>query len=518
MYKSDTICAIATGMAGSGIGIIRVSGDRAIEICDRIFAGKKRLAEMDTFTAAYGHIVDRTTIKSMTDKGTAANYETFTDDGNVNLGETKGQIVDEVVALVMKAPHSYTTEDTVEIDCHGGLFLMEKVLKLLIKEGARIAEPGEFTKRAYLGGRIDMSEAEAVMDMISAESDRALSASVGQLSGRLRGKITELREKILYDTAYIESALDDPENYSLDGFGEKMSDDVTEISAEIEKLLGSFDEGRLVKEGIRTAIIGKPNAGKSSVLNMLLMEERAIVTDVEGTTRDTLEEYARLNGVLLKLIDTAGIRETDDKVEKIGVERAEENIKDADLILFVVDGARPLDDNDRRIIGSLAGKNVITLINKEDLPVVIDKNELITLLRSKTTDNINRNNNSTQNNETYNIDEDQDVSGSLNNMITISAKEGQGRDELAALIKEMFISGDARGNDQIIISNERHKNALFDAVEALKRVKDSIDNGLPEDFYTIDLMAAYESLGLITGETLADDLADKIFAEFCMGK
>lgn len=494
MYKSDTICAIATGTTGSGIGIIRVSGDRSIEICDRIFAGKKRLAEMETFTAAYGHIVD-------------------------------SDVIDEVVVLVMKAPHSYTTEDTVEIDCHGGLFLMEKVLKLLIREGARIAEPGEFTKRAYLGGRIDMSEAEAVMDMISAESDRALSASVGQLSGRLREKITELREKILYDTAYIESALDDPENYSLDGFGEKMSDDISEIRSEIEKLLASFDEGRLVKEGIRTAIIGKPNAGKSSVLNMLLMEERAIVTDIEGTTRDTLEEYARLNGILLKLIDTAGIRETDDKVEKIGVERAEENIKDADLILFVVDGARPLDDNDRRIIGSLTGKKVITLINKEDLPVVIDRDELEELLSGVQVSALYDTYAGTGKSDAeYNENgSDQPVyynekTDNKHRMITISAKEGQGRDELAALVKEMFNSGEARGNDQIIISNERHKNALHDAGEAMKRVKDSIDDGLPEDFYTIDLMAAYESLGLITGETLADDLADKIFAEFCMGK
>ena len=284
------------------------------------------------------------------------------------------------------------------------------------------------------------------------------------------------------------------------------------IDGEVKRLAQSFDEGRIVREGIRTAIIGKPNAGKSSVLNMLLMEERAIVTDVAGTTRDTLEEYARLSGVLLKLIDTAGIRETEDKVEKIGVDKAQENIKAADLILFVADGARPLDDDDKRIIRSLAGKKVITLINKEDLPVAINRTELDALLKEvfcgETLDSTDG--------KTVSADAKRNTTEP--HILTISAKEGQGRDELAALIKEMFLAGEAKGNSQIVISNERHKNALFDASQALGRVKESLENGLPEDFYTIDLMAAYESLGLITGETLADDLADKIFAEFCMGK
>ena len=489
MYSGDTICAIATGMAGSGIGVIRVSGDRAIEICDHVFVGKKRVSEMETFTAAYGHIVDPQTVNKK-------NTSEENSDRDNNAADSKKSVIDEVIILVMKAPHSYTTEDTVEIDCHGGVFLMEKVLGLLIREGARIAEPGEFTKRAYLGGRIDMSEAEAVMDVINAETENALSASVGQLRGDLRNKIAELREEILYNTAYIESALDDPENYSLEGFREKLAESVDRVDGEVNRLVQSFDEGRLVKEGIRTAIIGKPNAGKSSVLNMLLREERAIVTDVAGTTRDTLEEYARLSGVLLKLIDTAGIRETEDKVEKIGVDKAQENIKAADLILFVVDGARPLDEDDKRIIESLAGKKVITLINKEDLPIAVNRDELEGLLKEVICG----------------------CSKAAQRILTISAKEGQGRDELAALIKEMFLAGEARGNEQLVISNERHKNALFDASQALGRVKDSIDNDLPEDFYTIDLMAAYESLGLITGETLADDLADKIFAEFCMGK
>ena len=497
MDSGDTICAIATGMAGSGIGVIRVSGDRAIEICDRIFVGKKRVSEMETFTAAYGHIVDPGAAGTAPDAAHKDSSAADTAPEEPNNKYSKKGVIDEVIVLVMKAPHSYTTEDTVEIDCHGGVFLMEKVLGLLIREGARIAEPGEFTKRAYLGGRIDMSEAEAVMDVINAETENALSASVGQLRGDLKERIASLREEILYNTAYIESALDDPENYSLEGFREKLGESVDRMSINVKDMLQSFDEGRLVKEGIRTAIIGKPNAGKSSVLNMLLREERAIVTDVAGTTRDTLEEYARLSGVLLKLIDTAGIRETDDKVEKIGVDKAEENIKAADLILFVADGARPLDEDDKRIIRSLAGKKVITLINKEDLPIAISRDELEEELKNILSD---------------------DKAIEKPRILTTSAKEGQGREELAALIKEMFLTGEARGNGQIVISNERHKNALFDAEQALSRVKDSIENELPEDFYTIDLMAAYESLGLITGETLADDLADKIFAEFCMGK
>ena len=516
MYSGDTICAIATGMAGSGIGIIRVSGDRAIEICDRIFVGRKKVSEMETFTAAYGHIVDPAVIeKNTSDEGFDGDNGHVSAESGINnrkMPDMKEAVIDEVVVLVMKAPHSYTTEDTVEIDCHGGVFLMEKVLGLLVREGARVAEPGEFTKRAYLNGRIDMSEAEAVMDVINAETESALSASVGQLRGDLREKIASLREEILYNTAYIESALDDPENYSLDGFNEKLAESVERIDGEVKRLAQSFDEGRIVREGIRTAIIGKPNAGKSSVLNMLLMEERAIVTDVAGTTRDTLEEYARLSGVLLKLIDTAGIRETEDKVEKIGVDKAQENIKAADLILFVADGARPLDDDDKRIIRSLAGKKVITLINKEDLPVAINRTELDALLKEVFCG------------ETLDLTDGKTVSADAKrnttepHILTISAKEGQGRDELAALIKEMFLAGEAKGNSQIVISNERHKNALFDASQALGRVKESLENGLPEDFYTIDLMAAYESLGLITGETLADDLADKIFAEFCMGK
>ena len=314
MFKSDTICAIATGLGKSAIGMIRVSGPDAINICDGIFEGKKKLTDMDSFTAAFGRIVDR----------------------NPENGESS--VIDEAIVLVMKAPHTYTTENTVEIDLHGGTLVIRKVLELLVKSGVRVAEPGEFTKRAFLGGRIDMTEAEAVMDVINAETDRALKTSVNQLTGKLRQEIADIREKILYHTAYIESALDDPENYSLDGFGEKLSDEINDILKRIERLVSTADEGRLIREGIRTAIVGRPNVGKSSILNLLLGEDRAIVTDIEGTTRDTLEEYVNVDGILLKLIDTAGIRDTSDVVERIGVDKARSSMEDADLVMLILDG------------------------------------------------------------------------------------------------------------------------------------------------------------------------------------
>lgn len=468
MYKTDTICAVATGMGRSAIGMIRVSGPEAVPVCDGIFKGKKRIKDMDSFTAAFGRIMD---------------------------GDT---ILDEAVVLVMKAPHTYTTEDTVEIDLHGGTYVVRKVMDLLIRKGVRTAEPGEFTKRAFMGGRIDMTEAEAVMDVINAESDMALSASVNQLTGRLRDEIRDLREKILYNTAYIESALDDPENYSLDGFDEDLNAMVEEVLSRIDVLIDSSDEGRIIKEGIRTAIVGRPNAGKSSILNLLLGENRAIVTDVEGTTRDTLEEYAEIDGIVLKLIDTAGIRETEDTVEKIGVEKARKSIDEADLVLLVIDGSEGLTENDREIIQLLGDKKVIVLINKSDKQQIISDEDIIKMVG-----------------ETLDISR---VSKADVDVLQISAKTAEGLAQLKEKIKELFFSEKIDYNNQVYITNTRNKESLIAAKSSLEKVVESVAAGVGEDFYTIDLMSAYESLGEIIGEALEDDLADKIFREFCMGK
>ena len=466
MFENDTICGVATGLGKSAIGMIRVSGPSAISICDGIFVGKKKLSEMGTFTAAYGKVVDG-------DKA-----------------------IDEAIMLVMKAPHTYTTEDTVEIDLHGGSYVVRRVMQLLIERGVRPAEPGEFTKRAFLGGRIDMVEAEAVMDVINAETERSLDTSVKQLSGKLSKEIRELREIILHNTAYIESALDDPENYSLDGFSEELSKELTQVKQRIERLLSTADEGRIIREGISTAIVGRPNVGKSSLLNQLLGEERAIVTEIEGTTRDTLEEYVDIGGVLLKLIDTAGIRNTEDVVEKIGVDKAREVIETADLVLLLVDGATGLEQEDRDIINNLGGKRVIALINKSDISTDTENEARAQEIRSL-------------------------LAGIGIEDITIvmtSAKTGQGLDELKSQIRDMFYSDKIDYNNQIYITRARHRAGLITALEGLERVQDSIDQNMGEDFLTIDLMAAYAALGEIIGETLEDDLADKIFSDFCMGK
>ena len=470
MFKSDTICAIATGLGKSAIGMIRVSGPDAIGICDGIFEGKKKLSEMSTFTAAFGRIVDNTS------------------------EENSGRVIDEAIVLVMKAPHTYTTEDTVEIDLHGGTLVIKRVLELLVKLGVRVAEPGEFTKRAFLGGRIDMTEAEAVMDVINAETDRALKTSVNQLTGKLRNEISDLREKILYQTAYIESAIDDPENYSLDGYGEKLSEVINDIESRIDRLISTADEGRLIQEGIRTAIVGRPNVGKSSILNLLLGEDRAIVTDIEGTTRDTLEEYVNIDGILLKLIDTAGIRDTSDIVEQIGVDKARSSMEDADLVMLILDGSHEPTDSDMTLLDEVAGRSVVYIINKSDKEILFNSEKLISLLKSK-------------NPETDNF-----------RVVELSAKTSAGLDDLRDMISDMFFHEELDYNDQLYITKARHKSSLIEAVNSLKRVDQSIDEGLGEDFYTIDLMAAYESLGEIIGETLEDDLADKIFKEFCMGK
>lgn len=456
---SDTIAAIATGMGNSGIGIIRISGDDAIAISNQIFVAKnksKQIATMESYTAAFGII------------------------------SYAGEMYDEAIALVMRAPHTYTAEDVVELDCHGGIVALKRILDLVLRLGARPAEPGEFTKRAFLNGRIDMSQAESVMDLIHAQNELAAKSSLRQLTGGLGDIISGMRETLLYKIAYIESALDDPENYSLDSFPQELNETVDNLLITVEKLIKSSNNGRLVHEGIRTVILGRPNAGKSSVLNMLLGEDRAIVTDIEGTTRDTLEEHITIDEISLNIIDTAGIRDTEDIVERIGVDKAMDTIEDADLILYIVDGTTPLNDNDYKIMQCIKGKKSLTLINKNDQQTIVDK----LLITSQ-------------------IDTE---------ILDISAKEGIGREELCTKLKEMFFNNELSYNNEIYISNMRHKALLYETRDSLNKVKESIAMNMGEDFFTIDLMSAYISLGKIIGEELEDDLVNKIFSEFCMGK
>ena len=458
MLNKETIAAISTGMSNSGIGIVRISGDDAFQIIDRIYKGKKKLSEADSHTIHYGFIKDG------------------------------GETVDEVLVSVMRAPRTFTGEDTVEINCHGGVYVVQRVLETVLKNGARPAEPGEFTKRAFLNGKMDLSQAEAVIDVITSKNEYALQSSVSQLRGSVKKKIETMRETLLYHTAFIETALDDPEHISVDGYGETLEKELIPIREELKKLIDSAGNGRIIKEGIQTVILGKPNAGKSSLLNVLSGRERAIVTEIEGTTRDVLEEPIHLNGLNLNMIDTAGIRQTEDVVEKIGVEKAREYAESADLIIYVADASRKLDENDREIAQIIAGKKVVVLLNKSDLEPVLTREELRTFLEDEFP------------------------------VIEVSAKEEKGIRELEQQLKTMFLSGDLSFNDEVMITNMRQKSALQDAYMSLRKVQESIEDQMPEDFYSIDLMDAYEALGSITGETIGEDLVNEIFSKFCMGK
>ena len=459
MTHTDTIAAAATAMGSAGIGIIRISGTDAFAVLEKVFRPKnekKVMSEQPGYTVHYGMAVD---------------------------GE---QVLDEVLVMLMRGPHSYTAEDTAEIDCHGGRLVMQKILEAVLKNGARAAEPGEFTKRAFLNGRMDLSQAEAVMDLIQSKNEMALKSSLAQLKGNVRQEIEKLRAQILYEMAFVEAALDDPEHISLDGYSEELLEKMRGIAAEVERLLKSSESGRMLKEGIKTVILGKPNAGKSSLLNVLLGEERAIVTEIAGTTRDVLEEQLQLGEVSLQLLDTAGIRSTEDVVEQIGVERARKQAEDADLILYVADSSRVLDENDEEILKLLEGKKALVLLNKSDLDPVITPQ----IMRERTGHPV----------------------------LVISAKEGAGIQELEEKIRSLFFRGEVDFNDEVLITNLRQKQALMDASKSLSMVIESIENGMPEDFFTIDLKDAYTSLGFIIGEEIGDDLANEIFGKFCMGK
>ncbi len=400
----------------------------------------------------------------------------------------QNEIVDEVMVSFMKAPKSFTTEDTVEINCHGGSFMIHTILNLVLAHGARLADPGEFSKRAFLNGRIDLSEAEAVMDVIASENQLALRNSVRQLQGSVSEKIRKLRSEIIYEIAFIESALDDPEHISLSGYTEKLEDKVHDLISEISSLIESADNGKIIRDGIRTVILGKPNAGKSSLLNLLAGEERAIVTEIAGTTRDIIEENVRLSGMNLHIIDTAGIRSTDDVVEKIGVSKAKEYAKDADLIIYVVDSSVSFDENDMEIMDLIKDKKSIILYNKSDLESKVSLEELTSRTSPDT------------------------------RIIKTSTKENTGFDEFSNVVEELFFNGKIDNNQEIFITNMRHKQALTDSLLSLQEVLKSLENQMPEDFYSIDLMSAYASLGKIIGEELDDDLVNEIFSKFCMGK
>ena len=464
--QTDTIAAISTPLGEGGVSTVRISGDNAFQIAKKVFKpqSNKDLEKMKGYTAAFGKVYD---------------------------GD---ELLDDAVALVFRNPKSYTGEDTVEISVHGGTHLIRRVLRAVTSAGARLAEGGEFTKRAFLNGRIDLSKAEAVIDVIHSQNEFAYASSMNQLKGNLSEEIKNLREQIIYEIAFIESALDDPEHISLEGYPERLNEKIEKLSEKIGKMIATADNGKLMKEGIATVIVGKPNAGKSSLLNLMVGEERAIVTDIAGTTRDVLQESIKLHGIGLNIIDTAGIHDTEDVVEKIGVEKAKKYAVDADLIIYVVDSSVELDESDREIILLLENKKAIILLNKTDLSAVVTEDKLSAFISEV-------------------LPNHQDVV-----MIRTSTKENTGMDIFENTIKDMFFGGKLKNNNEIIITNMRHKEALQDAYRSLMMVKKSIEDDMPEDFYSIDLMSAYASLGMIIGEEVGEDLVNEIFSKFCMGK
>ena len=472
--QEETIAGIASGMGG-GISIIRISGENDLQVAGSIFRTRKYLSDQkkeekeniiwkddyfekkDTHTVHYGFIVN-----------------------------DREEVLDEVIVILMKSPNSYTKEDVVEIDTHGGSYVVKKILNVLLHHGARLAEPGEFTKRAFLNGRIDLSQAEAVMKLISSQNDFSYQSALNQLEGEVSQYIEVIRQDILHQLGYIEAALDDPEHISLDGFAEQLRNIITGHIDQLEKLLLNFDDGRMKSEGINTVIVGKPNAGKSSLMNLLLQQERAIVTNIAGTTRDVLEEKVVLGNIILNLIDTAGIHETEDIVENMGVDKAVNYIEKADFIIYVMDASDELNEADEQIIQLLQDKKGVILFNKLDLDLVLDQKEIHSRLNWT--------------------------------IIPFSNETKQGLEQLKNYITNSFLKGDIQYNDQVYITSVRHKNAVESALRSLEQVIHTIDDGMPEDFYTIDMMEAYQRLGLINGETASEDLVNKIFSDFCMGK
>ena len=476
MKENSTIAAIATALSPAGISIIRISGPQAFEVIDRVYRTKKEAEAIKKGTLEAGK---RLSAKKLSNAPTHTIHYGYICDGN--------EVIDEVMVSVMRGPRSFTAEDTVEINCHGGILVTRRVLDCVLKNGAAPAQPGEFTKRAFLNGRIDLSQAEAVMELISAKNRFAMDASLEQLSGKIKNRIQSLRSALLDEIAYIEAALDDPEHISLEGYTEGLTGRIETIRADVQRMADSFDNGKVLTEGIRTVIVGKPNAGKSSLLNALSGRQRAIVTEIAGTTRDTLEEQIMLGDLSLILVDTAGIRDTSDVVEKIGVEKAREAAAKADLLIYVADSSRALDEDDMQIMELLKDKKSIILLNKSDLSPVIQPQDI----------------------KAVGIDAP---------VLWISAAKEDGLDTLEQTIRGMFEQGMLAGNDEVIITNARQKTCLLNACSSLALAEEGIENEMPEDMLTIDMMDAYTSLGEVIGEEVEEDLVNRIFAKFCMGK
>ena len=458
MKEFDTIAAIATSIGEGGISIIRISGDKSLDIVASIFKGKndRKLHDIKSYTMRYGHIIDK-----------------------------NGSILDEVIISYMKGPKSFTAEDTVEINCHGGVVGTNRILREIIMAGARMAEPGEFTKRAFLNGRIDLSQAEAVIDIIRAKTELSMKSAIMQSEGSISREIKIIRNKLLSVIANIEVTVDYPEEDIEEVTAGKVKYDVTSILGEIEILLSTADEGKILREGLSTVIVGKPNVGKSSLLNALVKEKRAIVTDVPGTTRDAIEEYISIEGIPVKIVDTAGIRETEDIVEKIGVQTSKQKIDEADLVILILDSSMSLTHEDREIIKYIHNKKYIVLLNKSDLGGKIEKGELQSL-KSKYITNI-------------------------------SVKTGQGLDQVKEHIKDLFFNGEIK-TEGVFVTNNRHKQSLIRAVENLESSLNALEHTLAIDLASIDIRNAWMNLGEITGEALEEDIIHKIFSEFCLGK
>ena len=456
-----TIAAISTAVGEAGIGIVRISGKKALEIGNAIFRGSKveQIDEKYNRKLVYGHIID-----------------------NKN-----NQLVDEVLISYMKGPYTYTREDMVEVYCHGGIISVRNVLNLILNNGARLAEPGEFTKRAFLNGRLDLSQAEAVIDMIRAKTDKSFEASLDQLEGSLSKKINEIRNILLEMIAHVEVSIDFPDEDIEDITYHDLEKSGYRVKEEIEMLLSTADRGRILRDGLNTVILGKPNVGKSSLLNAVLGENRAIVTDIPGTTRDIIEEYVNIDGIPLRIIDTAGIRDTEDIVEQIGVDRAKESVEKADLIIAIFDASKELSVEDYKIIELIKDKKSLVLLNKTDLPIKYNESQLKKLINNK-------------------------------EIITTSIISGLGVDVLEKSIKSMFYSGEIEIYSDTIVTNIRHKNQLIKALENISHVIEDIRSNIPIDCIEVDLKNCWENLGEISGDTIGEDILDKIFSEFCIGK